>query len=108
MNKYLLKQEYIGCEIHTRTSDGTEILITDKIFNDYFAEVMIANGQHHLVRVNPLWMTENQEKKSYVQISENVISLTSPYRQVEEIEQKNIVEKQDLKPKGGKQQKKTK
>ena len=54
MNKYILKPEFIDCTIITKTSDGTEIVVTAQSFNDYFGELMFKNGQHHLLKVNPL------------------------------------------------------
>jgi hypothetical protein len=104
MNKYFLKQEFLDCEIHTKTFDGTDILVTSKTFNDDFAEMMLHNGQSHLIQVNPRYNeNDNTEKKSYVQLSENVISLTSPYQQIEEKPQKKISKKLASKQSVGKQ-----
>lgn len=105
MSKYLLKQEFLDCEIHTKTSDGTDILVTSKTFDDYFAELMIRNGQGHLIKVNPHFEENPLEKKSFGVITEELISLTSPYEQIGESLQKETVNEAESKPKRGRRQK---
>lgn len=104
MDKYILKEGF--AEIISRTSDGTEILITPLTFNDYFGDMMMQNNQGHLLIINPRWTEENStEKKTFVQITEDVISLTSPYEMIEEKKQLPIVSEQESKPKRGRQPK---
>lgn len=102
MDKYILKPEYLDCDIITRTSDGTEILVTKHTFNDTFGDMMFRNGQHQLLLINPRWNDENNtEKKSYVQISEGVISLISNPEEIVKNLQKEIVNESESKPKRG-------
>ena len=65
MNKYILKPEFIDCTIITKTSDGTEIVVTAQSFNDYFGELMFKNGQHHLLKVNPMWSESHKHHPSF-------------------------------------------
>lgn len=102
MSKYFLKVEFIDSIITTKTSDGTEIVITKNDFNDSFAEMLIANGQDHLVRINPNYESIVSEKKTFVQVTDTHILLTSKPLQTEELEPLKTVEKQTLKPNGGK------
>lgn len=100
MNKYILKPEFIDCTIITKTSDGTEIVVTSQSFNDYFGELMFKNGQHHLLKVNPMWSeSQNTEKKTFVQVTEEHILLTSKVELTEENKQsetvKELVSKQN-------------
>jgi hypothetical protein len=109
MDKYFLNPEFENDSIITRTDDGTEILINKFNFNDYFGDLLFKNGQTHLVRINPRWINENSnEKKTFVQVSENVISLTYPVALNEESEQKEIVKNQKLEQSVGKQRKQKK
>lgn len=104
MDKYILKEGYES--IISKTSDGTEILITPSIFNDYFGDMMMQNNQGHLLIINPRWTSENSnEKKTFVQITEDVISLTSPYEQIEKNSLSEIAEPLELKRKRGRQPK---
>lgn len=77
MNKYILNPAHENDTIITRTSDGTEVVVTKAIFNDYFAEMMLKNNQHHLVKLNAMYVPEVSEKKTFDQISDSVILLTS-------------------------------
>jgi len=108
MGKYFIKPEFIDCEIHTRTSDGTEILVNNKIFNDYFGELMINNGLSHIVGVNEHYTPSEDEKKSYVKISEDVIGLISPYEQIGETSLNETQNEQKLNLLDGKPQLKRK
>lgn len=104
MDKYILKEGF--AEIISRTSDGTEILITPLTFNDYFGDMMMQNNQGHMLIINPRWTAENNtEKKTFVQITEDVISLTSPYELIDDKKQNEIAEPQELKRKRGRQPK---
>ena len=102
MDKFILKPEYLDCDIITRTSDGTEILVTKHTFNDHFGEMMFRNGQEKLMLINPRWTdSDNTEKKSYVQITEDVILLTSiPEMIVKKLQSKTLNE-QASKPRRG-------
>jgi len=101
-SKYLLNPIYADNQIITKTSDGTEILVTKDTFNDYFAECMLKNNQHHLVISNVHYDPKEDEKKSFVQTSENVITLTSTPEQIAENAQKIIVKDQESKQNVGK------
>lgn len=102
-SKYLLKPEFIDCQIHTKTSDGTDILVTKNDFNDYFAEMLLRNGQDHLIMLNPHYDLTEDQKKTFTQVSEGVISLTLAPEQIAKKQQKEIVGLQDLKEKDLKQ-----
>ena len=98
MDKYMIKPEYLDCTIITKTSDGTEVVITKENFNDTFGDMMFKNGQHHLLKINPQWSESlNTEKKSFVQISDTHILLTSKPELIEENKQKQTVNEQELK-----------
>lgn len=100
--KYYLKKEHENSTIITRNKEGRDVLVTKNNFNDYFAELMLANNQHHLVQLNHLYDEKSvSEKKTFTQISEDVISLTSTPEQIAERGQKQIVNEQESKPKRG-------
>ena len=101
MDKFMLKPEYIDCQIITRTEDGTEILVTKETFNDYYGELMFKNGQHNLIMVSPHYKEDSAQKKTFEQITENVIILTSNPVQNEESEQKITVNELESMPKRG-------
>jgi hypothetical protein len=102
MDKYILKPEYLDCDIITKTSDGTEVLVTKHTFNDHFGEMMFRNGQHSLLLINPRWNDDNNtEKKSYIQITENVISLISKPEEIVKNLQNQTVNELESKPKRG-------
>lgn len=76
MNKYILKPGYET--IITKTDDGHELVITPNTFNDYFGDLMMKNNQGHLLTISSQWSEGNStEKKTFTQITENVILLTS-------------------------------
>lgn len=102
MDKYFLNPDFENDSIITKTDDGTEILINKFNFSDYFGELLFKNGQHHLVKINPRWTSENNtEKKSYVQVSENLISLTSKVVLNEESVPSEIASEPSLEQKRG-------
>jgi hypothetical protein len=100
MQKYTLKPGH--AVIFTRTQDGTEISITPNDFNDTLGDLMCQNNQEHLLIINPEWQNANiTEKKTFAQITENVILLTSNPDQTESNSQKPTVNVSDLKRKSG-------
>ncbi len=106
MNKFILKPEYLDSVITTKTSDGTDIIVTKNDFNDYFAEMFIANGQHHLIKLNPHHKLDDSQKKTFTQILEDVILLTSNPLPNEEQKQSPTVNVPELvRPKRGRRQK---
>jgi len=105
MSKYLLNTQFLDSIITTKTNDGTEIVVTSRDFNDEFAEMFIMNGQSHLVRLNPNFIENPSEKKTFVQVSESVISLTLNPLKSEETEQLPTVNEPTLKRKPGRQPK---
>ena len=102
----MLKPEFIDNQIITKTSDGTEILVTSQTFNDYFGDLMFKNGQHHLLRINPQWSeSQNTEKKTFVPITEGHILLTSKPEEIVERLQNQTANEPTLKRKPGRQPK---
>jgi len=102
MNKYTLKGEH--SVIFTRTSDGTEISFEPKDFNDAIGDLLCLNNQDHLVSINPQWQNENTtEKKTFKQITENVILLTSNQEQTENNLPNQTANEPELKRKRGMQ-----
>lgn len=100
--KYYLKKEHENSTIITRNREGREVLVTKNNFNDYYAELMLANNQHHLIQLNHLYDEKSAlEKKTFTQISEGVISLTSTPEQIAEKGQSQIVKESESKPKRG-------
>lgn len=78
IGKFKLKKEFIDCQINTKTPDGRDVSVDKNSFNDQFAEWIIAAGQGHLVELNPLYEPiHDNQKKTFAQISEGVIALTS-------------------------------
>lgn len=104
MNKYFLKTEFINDKIITKNSDGQDTLVTAETFNDYFAEMMIKAGQGHLIQANTQYV-ESGEKKSFEQISDDVILLTSTPEQIAENLQNQTAKEPALKRKRGRQPK---
>ena len=83
MNKYILKPGYET--IITKTDDGHELVITPNTFNDYFGDLMMKNNQGHLLTISSQWSEGNStEKKTFTQITENVILLTSNTEKIDE------------------------
>jgi hypothetical protein len=104
MSKYILKQGYET--IITKSDDGHELLITPNTFNDYFGDLMMKNNQAHLLTINQEWAKENNtEKKTFTQITENVILLTSNLEKTENNLQNSTVNEPVLKRKRGMQPK---
>jgi hypothetical protein len=102
MNKYILKPEFEKAEIITKNREGRDVLVTAETFNDYFAELMINNNQTHLVSINRLYdEKDDNQKKTFTQISEGVILLTSLPDQTEEQQPKVTVNEQELKARRG-------
>ena len=100
MSKYILKPGYET--IITKSDDGHEMLITPNTFNDYFGDLMMKNNQAHLLTINAEWAKENNtEKKTFTQITENVILLTSNTEKIERPSQNEIVKELGLKQKPG-------
>lgn len=104
MSKYILKPGYET--IITKSDDGHELLITPNTFNDYFGDLMMKNNQSHLLTINEDWARENNtEKKTFTQITENVILLTSNPEKTENRLQNQTVNEVVLKRKPGRQPK---
>jgi hypothetical protein len=104
--KFRIKQEFIHCDIITKDKSGNDVLVNHLNFNDYFANLMFAAGQSHLIELNPLYDVQLQEeKKTFEQISENVIALTYNPLQIEENNLQEIPKEQELKRKRGRQPK---
>lgn len=101
MNKYFLHPNHINDTIITRSNDGTELVVNAATFNDFFAEIMIKNGQHHLIMPNKHYNEETAEKKTYQVITDTVISLTSNPLQIEEKELNQTAKEQESKPNVG-------
>lgn len=106
MYKYILKPDFLNADIITKTSDGTSILITAATFNDHFGEMMFKNGQQHLLTINPQWNENNSsEKKTFIQITDTHILLTSNPEPTENSSQSEIVKEQESKQKRGRRPK---
>ena len=104
MNKYILKPGYET--IITKTDDGHELVITPNTFNDYFGDLMMKNNQGHLLTISSEWSEGNStEKKTFTQITENVILLTSSPEKTENGLQNQTVNEPALKRKHGRQPK---
>lgn len=100
--KYYLKKEHENDTIIVKNKEGRDTLITKKNFNDYYAEMIIANNYGHLIQLNHLYDEKSAlEKKTFTQISEGVISLTSTPEQIAEKGQNQIVKESESKPKRG-------
>lgn len=75
--KFKLKREHSESKIITKDKHGNDVLVDKYSFNDYFAELMFATGQGHLVELNPLYSEAiESKKKTFHQVTENVIALT--------------------------------
>lgn len=104
--KFRIKQEFIHCDIITKDKSGNDVLVNHLNFNDYFANLMFAAGQSHLIELNPLYDVQLQEeKKTFDQISENVIALTYNPLEIGENNLAEIPKEQELKRKRGRQPK---
>ena len=104
--KFRIKKEFIDCNIITKDKSGNDVLITQLNFNDYFANMLFVNGQGHLIEMNPNHDKENEnQKKTFEQISENVISLTYNPLEIGENNSQEIPKEQESKRKRGRQPK---
>lgn len=104
--KFRIKQEFIHCDIITKDKSGNDVLVNHLNFNDYFANLMFISGQGHLIELNPHYDVQlNEEKKTFEQISENVIALTYDPLQIEENNSIEIPKEQESKRKRGRQPK---
>jgi hypothetical protein len=102
--KFKLKKEFENSQIFCKDKHGNEILITAKDFNDYFAELMLANNQGHLVELNPMYEEMlTDEKKTFQQVTEGVIALTYEPLPSDLQPQKEMPKKKASNSKGGKQ-----
>jgi len=102
-NRFKLKREHENSQIITKDKHGNDILITKHEFNDYFAECMLANNLGHLIEINPLYKEIEDEKKTFNQVSEGVIVLTSNPLQTESKPQEQTQKEKTSNSKGGKQ-----
>lgn len=102
MSKFTLKPEFLDCQIITKTSDGTEILITKYNFSDYYGELLLKNNQSHLININPNYIDEDEnKKKSFQQITPNVILLTSKPQTRDEKKHSKTLDEQTSRPSVG-------
>lgn len=102
--KFRIKQEFIHCDIITKDKSGNDVLVNHLNFNDYFANLMFISGQGHLIELNPLYDAQLQEeKKTFEQISENVIALTYNPLEIGENNSTEIPKEQESKRKRGRQ-----
>lgn len=76
MNKYMFRPEHKNAQVILK-ADGIELLVTENNLDDVLAEKMLQNNYGHLLQINADFKQELEEKKTFNQVSENVISLTS-------------------------------
>lgn len=104
--KFRIKQEFIHCDIITKDKSGNDVLVNHLNFNDYFANLMFISGQGHLIELNPHYDVKlNEEKKTFEQISENVIALTYNPLEIGENNSQETPKEQESKRKRGRQPK---
>lgn len=103
--KFRIKSEFLECDIITKDKSGNDVLVNKNNFNDYFANLMFMAGQSHLIEPNPHHDIEFEEKKTFEQLSENVIALTYNPLQAEESNSVETPKEQTSKPKRGRQPK---
>ena len=103
--KFRIKSEFLECDIITKDKSGNDVLVNKNNFNDYFANLMFLAGQSHLIEQNPHHNVEFEEKKTFEQLSENVIALTYNPLQTEESNLIETPKEQTSKPKRGRQPK---
>lgn len=101
--KFRIKSEFLECDIITKDKSGNDVLVNKNNFNDYFANLMFLAGQSHLIEQNPHHNIEFEEKKTFEQLSENVIALTYDPLKTEESNSQEIPKEQELKRKRGRQ-----
>lgn len=104
MSKYILNPKFANAQMFAKTESGQEVLITKDNFNDYWAERMLEGGQNHLVMVSNEFVAASEfEKKTFVQVTENVIISTLRSELTENKEQKPTAKGKGSSPKGGEQ-----
>ena len=103
--KFRIKSEFLECDIITKDKSGNDVLVNKNNFNDYFANLMFISGQGHLIEQNPHYSIKFEEKKTFEQLSENVIALTYNPLQTEESNLIETPKEQTSKPKRGRQPK---
>lgn len=103
--KFRIKSDFLDCDIITKDKSGNDVLVNKHNFNDYFANLMFIGGQGHLIEPNPHHDIEFEEKKTFEQISENVIALTYDPLLTEENNLNEIPKEQESKRKRGRQPK---
>lgn len=104
--KFRIKQEFIHCDIITKDKSGNDVLVNHLNFNDYFANLMFISGQGHLIELNPHYdVYLSEEKKTFEQISDNVIALTYNPLEIGENNSTEIPKEQESKRKRGRQPK---
>jgi len=103
--KFRIKSDFLDCDIITKDKSGNDVLVNKNNFNDYFANLMFIGGQGHLIEPNPHYDIKFEEKKTFEQISENVIALTYDPLQTEESNSVETAQEQESKPKRGRQPK---
>jgi hypothetical protein len=103
--KFRIKSDFLDCDIITKDKSGNDVLVNKNNFNDYFANLMFIGGQGHLIEPNPHYDIKFEEKKTFEQISENVIALTYDPLQTEESNSVETPQEQESKPKRGRQPK---
>lgn len=95
MNRWILKTEFANCNIITKNRDGRETLVTKDTFNDMFAQMMLDNNQGHLITENVMYKKDELlEKKTFVELSDTSILLTSNTELIEEKQPKKTRKKQ--------------
>lgn len=102
-NRFKLKREHENSQIITKDKHGNDVLITKHEFNDYFAELMLANNLGHLIEINPIYSEAiESEKKTFTQVTEGVIALTSNPLLIESEQPKPMPKKRGLRSDAGK------
>lgn len=108
MSKYILNPKFLNSQMFAKTESGQEVLITKDNFNDYWAERMLEGGQNHLVQLSNEYISATEvEKKTFIQVSENVIISTLRKELIEESEPKKTARVRKSKQKDGQQLKAT-
>ena len=103
--KFRIKSEFLECDIITKDKSGNDVLVNKNNFNDYFANLMFIGGQGHLIEPNPHHDIEFEEKKTFEQISDNVIALTYNPLSTEENNLKETAKEKESPRKRGRQPK---
>ena len=101
--KFKLKREHENSQIITKDKHGNDVLVTKHSFNDYFAELMLACNLGHLIELNPLYSESlENEKKTFTQVTDNVIALTSNPLKTDLPPQKEMPKERGLRSDAGK------